>query len=354
MIFRLLCVALLGNLFVCSGYSQVRRNMSDKMMTEGQALSLIQSRYNTTPTGALVVALKLQPTAEMQKAAKESLAEARSKDIALYQDGLFVNLMRAGGYVVLQFSKQTNKATRLYIVTSGAAGEPVVQFKDIHGEMSRDEALMTIGKAVSFSRAFFDLPGSETEELLVKFGGPETATRGITDGKGYLALPEGVRRLATPKELLELTSLSSGLMLWTIRRALATPVYAANPVAGVQQANDELARLAGEFRASNGEKDAMDFVDHLVDLSSIQTRDELKMRLESLREFTSFMDEHSPVPVTSSAYRANVSVSSVPLEIVVEQDATRVYGVTTAPGLISGWTQPKSGELVLIALSVGE
>lgn len=355
MTMRLLCIALLSSLFLSSGSRQIRRNMSGEMMTEGQALSALRVRYSGSPNAGFVVALKIQATEETQKMSEESLAEARSKGLPIYQNGLFVNLLRAGGYVILEFDNKTEAVKRLYVVTSDTAGASVVQSSDVHGDLTRNEALTIIERSANFSKAFFDSPDSQIKELLIKFGGPEAATSGIPDGKGYFAIPETVRRLTTePQELFELTSLSNGLALWTIRHAPAAPVYAANPVAAVRQANKELSRLAGEFRANLGEKGNLDFVDHLVDLSSIHTSDELMARLQLLKKFSSFLDERSPLPVQSPGYRANVSVSSVPLDLLVEQDAGQLYGATTAPGLVTVWRHDKRGELILVGLSVAE
>lgn len=324
-------------------------------MTEDRALSILRAKGANSPDTGLVVVRKFQPTPSTKRVAQESLENAKAMHIELYGDGVFLDVLREGGMVVLEFDTKSDMATKLHVVTADATGEANVQSEDVGGGLKRDEALTIINRSVCFSEAFFSSPKSQMNELLINFGGPDAAAHGIPDGQGYLAIPEAVKGLTTrPGELLELTGLSNGLALWTIRHALAMPVYAANPIAAVQEANKELSNLVQQFRPKSGEKDGLDFADRLLDLDSIRTHDELEGRLGALRELSSFLDEHSPLPVRSAAYRVNISISLIPRDLAVETDAGRLYGVATAPGLMSGWNYGKSGELVLKGLSVAE
>jgi hypothetical protein len=213
---------------------------------------------------------------------------------------------------------------------------------------------MIISRTANFSEAFFGSPVSPMKEVLVRFGGPGAAT-GISQGEGYLAIPENVERLSTGSgESLELRSLASGIALWTIRHALELRVYAANPIAAVQQANNKLSELWQEFPGHMGRSVGLDAVDRLLDFDSIRTHEELEARLKSLRELGSFLDERSPLQVSSTAYKANISISALPLDLVVEHDTAQFYGATTAPGLMSVWILERGGELVLKGLSVAE
>lgn len=353
---RPLCVVVLASLFFSSGPPASSSVSGIIMMTEDQAISAVRAYRENAPNAGFVVALEVQPTPETQRVAQESLAEARSKQLTLYENGLFVNLLRAGGYLVLEFDKKTGAANKLYLATLNSTGEYVVHSLGIHGDLTKDEAQTIIGRSANFSNAFFESSVSPMKELLVTFGGPEAAAVGISDGQGYLAVPENVKNLsAGPGELLELTSLANGIALWTIRHALEMPIYAANPIAAVQQANKKLSDLSQELRGDTGKKNGeLHSVDRLLDFDSIRNHEELEARLKSLRELSSFLDERSPLQVNSAAYKANTSISTVPLDLLVERDAAQFYGATTAPGLMSVWIYGKNGGLVLRGLSVAE
>jgi hypothetical protein len=352
---RLLCVVLSSSLLLSSGGPQVGGGRTNGMITEDQALSIVLARSKNAPDVEFVVAAKVRRAPDAQTLAQKSLADAQSKHLGLYENGFFVNLMRAGGYVILDIDKKTDAAKRVQVVTLDTTGEGLVRSRDIQGVLTRDEALAIVDRSANFSQSFFNSPDTPIKDLLIRFGGPRVVVSGIPDGQGYFAVPETVKRLTTrPGEMLELTSLSNGLALWTIRRALAMPFYAANPVAAVRQANTELANLAAEYGAMGGGKGGLDFVDQLIDLDSIHTREELTTRLRSLREFSLFLDERSPLAVTSAAYRANISISTVPLDLLCENGGARFYGATTAPGLISVWTRAGDGVLILKGLSVAD
>jgi len=325
------------------------------MMTEDQAVSALRARSHEAADVRYLVAVKCEPPPDGLLVSRDSLAEAESKHLELYENGLFVNLMRSGGYLVLEFDKETDAAKALDLVTSDPTGRAIVHSSDVHGSLTRDKALAIINNSAGFSRAFFISQRSQIDGLLIEFGGSDAATLGITDGQGYMAIPEAVRRLTTePRELLELTGLTNGLALWTIRHALTMPVYAANPIAAVREANKQLAILVGEFQSKGSGKGDLDSVDRLIDLESIHTHQDFETRLKSMRELCSFLDKHAPLPVNSAVYKANVFISSVPLNLSVEQDATALYGVVTMPGLMSGWTRAANGQFILEGLSVAE
>src|SRR5205823_387301 len=324
--------------------------------TEDEAISILRTRGSSVPGAEFVVVRKLEPAPSAVRVAQQSLQKAKSLQLNLYSNGILADLIRAGGFVVLEHDKKSDMATKLHLVTSDEAGRAVVKSENVDGGLGRSEALTIIDRSAQFSEAVFSSPSSQMGQILRKFSGTDIATLDIPDSQGYLAIPETVKKLtARPEELAELTSLSSSLQLWTLRCALAMPVYPANPIAAVQQSNNKLSELAQGFLAEKGKKGGLDSIDHLVDLHSIQTHDELTMRLQRLRELNSFLDKRFPLPLDSATYKANASISTIPLNLgVMGQDVDHVYGVMTAPGLISLWKRAESGEFVLRGLSVGE
>jgi hypothetical protein len=339
-----------------SGATQISNGgTGNSIMTGRAAISILHARGVVGNDVELVAMSELQPSPDAQHIAQESLAEAQSKRLDLYADGLFIDLMRTGGVVVMEFDTKSGQAIRIHLVTLNQAGEAIIQSHDVHGDLARNEAQAIIDRCKQFSQVFFGSHKSDLIDVLHTFGGRRVATLGIPDGKGYLAIPDTVRKLLRgPEEQLELTGLSSGLQLWTIRHALTAPLYAANPIAAVQRANGELSKLAQDFQSETGRTNTSDFVDDLIDLNTIHTREALTTRLRSLKDFCSFLDERSPLPIDSAAYSANVLISTIPLELVVEQGPDRSYGEVTAPGLISIWQRSESGEFVLKGFSVAE
>ena len=351
---KLSCVFVFCYLFQVLWAPQVAKDTGKRMMTEDEALSVLRSKAASTVNLGFVTVYKPEPTPSTTRAAQESLDEAQSKQLNLYGKGIFVNLMRAGGFVVLEFDTRSDMATRLHLVTLDETGETIVQSKNVEGDLSRSEALTIIERSEKLSDAFFNSPGSQLNELPRKFGGARVANVGIPDGQGYWAIPERVRKLTTqPDELLDLASLSAAAQLWPIRYASSMPIYAANPAIALKSAHQKYKEIVNEFLRRNNK--SPDFVDHLLDLDSINTRDVLATRLHWLRDLVSFLDTECPCQLDSAIYRANLSISTIPLFLgVMKQNSEHLYAVMTASGLISIWNRSEGGELVLKGLSEGE
>lgn len=209
MLNRVFCVLLFSYLSgVFFAPFQVSKKMEKPVMTEDQALSALRSRVTSNSALRFVTVRAVEPTAITRHAAEESLDEVRAKHLILYGDGILLNLMRAGGFVVLEFDADSDRATRLHLVSMDVAGKAVVQSKDVDGDVSRGDALTLISSTEKLSDAFFNAPSSRYNELLLKFEGTRVANAGISDGQGYFAIPEHVVKLTTqPDELLNLRSL---------------------------------------------------------------------------------------------------------------------------------------------------
>jgi len=350
---RAILPVLCGLLLLFFHSPQTAGETGDRVMTQDQALSILRSQLANPPNVGFVVVRKVEANPDTRHAAQVSLDEARQKHLDVYGDGALLDLMRTGGFVVLEFNEKSGLATRLHSVTLDETGKPVVQSCNVHGELTKSEVVMLLDKGAKFSDAFFGSVGSGMKQIAKDFGETEIGSLGASDGKGYFAVPEAVRKLTTqPEELTDLASLSSTLTLWPARYSLTLPIYAASPVDAIKLARDEQLKLVKELLTTKG-KDA-DFFYQLLDLDSIRTHGELIARLQWLREITSFLDERNPLNVGSPTYKANIFISRIPLDIVAEQDAGHLYGVMTAPGVISIWSRAGTGDFVLKGIGEGE
>jgi hypothetical protein len=322
-------------------------------MTQDQALSILRTQLANPPDVGFFTVREIEASPDTRRAAQVSLDEAHQKHLALYGDGVLLDLMRTGGFAVVEFNETSGITTRFHLVTLDEAGKPVVRSHDVHGKLAKSETLMLLDRNTAFSDVFLASHGSEMKQIAHDFGEAGIGSLGAPDGQGYFAVPEAIRKLTTrPEELSDLAGLSSILTLWPARYSLTLPVYAASPVDAVTLARDQQLKLVKDFLAEKGK--GTDFFFDLLDLDSIRTRGELLDRLQWLRKIVSFLNEHGPLNVDSTTYRANVFVSRIPLDIVAEQDTERFYGVMTAPGVISIWSRAAKGDFFLKGIAEGE
>jgi hypothetical protein len=327
------------------------------MLNEEQALSILRARATNRET-KFVVARKFQPAPGDERIAQKALVEAHSRHINLYAEGVFVNLMRAGGFVAVEYDGRSDKAIKLHLVAADESGRPSLQSWETDGDITRSEALLLIRKAGDFSNNFFNSAGPRVDFLLSKFGGKDVAALDIANLQGLFAIPQSVVKVAEQREqLLRLIGLDTNLFFWSERHALAVPFYAANPEAALQGVADGLLALAKEFFVRRGKApDSIDdkMIDELFNFDSIRTSAELAERLQLLADFNSFLNERSPLPVDSALYQANVRISTLPLELAREEQPSRSYQVMTLSKVISIWAPGERGGVVLIGVSVGE
>jgi hypothetical protein len=321
-------------------------------MTDDQAVSFLRSRASGPNVGFITVR-RIDPTTSSNDIARRSLEEARSKHLELYGNGILMNLMRAGGVVVLEFDTKSDNALKLDLVASDETGQAIVKAEMVDGELNKNVAQEILGKSENLSSDFFGAQRSDLTEILSDFRGARDASVVAPDEQGYLAIPERVSKLTTKfDELLELGGLSSGLQLWAVRHSVSCPVYAANPDAAVGLARSEQARLEGEFLNKKGSNPNL--IDHLIDLNSIETHDQLLARIEQLKELSAFLDERSPIRFDST-YEANKSIATISLNLgVTKQSPSPLYATMNAAGMISIWSHSESGEFKLKGLSEGD
>ena len=352
---RVACVCFFCYLSLAvSVLAQVAMNAGHQTMTEDEALSILRSRATGTLSPGFVTVGRVEATSATRHAAQESLDEVQSQHLDLYGKGIFANMMRAGGFVALEFDAKSDAATRLHLVTLDDAGEAIVQTENVDGSLSRHDALTIIARSEKLAEAFFSSPGSQSDELARKFGGASVANVGIPNAQGYFAIPERLSKLTTqPDELLDLEGLSAAVQLWPVRYALSLPIYSANPSIALKSAHQKLKEVIDEFLRRN--RKSPDFLYHLSDFDSIDTRDELAFRIRWLNEIVSFLDTQCPCQSDSSVYRANVSISTIPFYVgVTKQNSDLLYGVMTTAGLITIWSRAENGDFVLKGLSEGE
>jgi hypothetical protein len=331
---------------------QTTDNMGNRMITENQAISSLRARSANARDAGFITIRKLEPTAITWRVAQGSWNEAQLKHLEAYDRGVLIDLLRVGGFIVLEFDTKTEMALKLHLITLGEDGGIVVQSQAVDGEVRRSEALMILRRSESFAEAL-NSSSSQMNQVLRTFGSAREPVFERSGGQGYFAVPERVARIAAqPDEALELSSLSGALGLWPIRYAPSMPVYAASPKAAVELALKEQSGLEKEFLNERGKNP--DFINQLFDLESISTQDQLMQRLEWLRDLNSFLEKHHPLPPDSATYKANISISTIPLRLgVTKNNSKRLYAVMNAQGLISVWASSETGDFILRAVSDG-
>lgn len=334
--------------------AQLPSGAATQELTEEQAQSLLRTKVAGSAGVEFVTLRKFETTANTRSVAQECLDEAKLKHIKMYGEGVLVNLLRTGGFVVLEFDFKTQLATHVHLVTLDETGTAAIHSEIVEGQLSKSEALALSRLSQSFSSAVLPPLSPRLNEAWREFGGvapPPYA--GHNDQDGYFAIPARLTKFTTqPDELMEISALHAALELWAIGYAPSLLLFAASPSEALKMAHHEQFRLITKFLEQKKKKP--NFVYALLDLNSIDTHDKLRERIEWLRELNAFLNQHSSSAALAKFRGANISIAMIPLFMgVTEQQADRVIAVMCASGMISAWTETKTGEIVLMDVSEG-
>lgn len=323
-------------------------------LTEEQAESLLRAKVAGPPGVEFVTLRKFDGTANTRSVAQKCLDAVKSQHFEMYGDGVLANLLRTGGFVVLEFDAKTQLATHVHLVTLDETGSATIHSEIVDGQLSKSEALALSRVSESFSSAVLLPLSPRLNEAWRAFGGvaPPTYT-GHNDQDGYFAIPARLTEFTTqPDELMEISTLHAALGLWAIRYAPSLAIFAGSPFEALKRAHDEQFRLMKKFLEQKKEKP--DFIYALLDLDSIDTHDKLRQRIQWLRELNTFLNQHSSSHASAEIREANISIATIPLFMgVMRQEPDRVFAVMGASGMISEWTKTETGEFIPIDVSEG-
>ena len=323
-------------------------------MTLDQAYSLLRSHRTDSPgtKPELTLIRRVEAAPGGPQVAQQALQEAQSRHFAAFDDGILVDFLRSGGFIVLESDSKTGSALQLHLVSQDASGASAMQSFNLQASMTKAEALQLLERAGALSDSFFGPPGTMENFVRItsRFGDGRTPSFGGLDGPMCEAPSKSLLELATqPGELSELTSLACAVYLWPLRHSLALPFYAASPAEAVYAAGAELNKLVEGYPPARGNE--ANYVNGLLDMHSMKTREELAARIQSLRSLAAFLDQHSPLDFDSPTWKANALITQIPLASGSGQDEEgvpgRAFSVLTAPGLLTIWSEPRAGLFVL-------
>lgn len=322
-------------------------------MTEEEALSALRAA-TSNPNVAFTAVRKIDPTSASIEVARQSEEDARRQNVGLYHNGILVHILRSGGYVVLEFDRISQVATRIDLLAADRTKPVNIESEKIEGDLNKNLALQILGRSEEFSDGFFGSEPSVTKVLLHGFMEPNNRTPTSATATGYFAIPERVTAIAaTPDELSELSALRGAIQLWPVRHSVLFPIFSANPNAAVNLARKEFTVLEEQFAHNTGQQS--DFADQLVDLSSIVNNDQLTQRIQRLTAFNDFLTKQPAVNMDRKAIQANITVAIIPLFLGVDKSAqNNTFGTMNASGLISTWVRAESGDLKLKGLGEGD
>jgi len=289
----------------------------------------------------------------MREAAQRSLDSASSHRVNLYGDGVFIELMRTGGFVILEVDDKSDHAISLHLVSRSTNRQAIVVSNPVDGEVSATRALELIGETANLVDILFSTP-IDTSALERKFDGsrfPESHDPDEDETSNLFAVPSAMENVgADQSEIREMAVLLGTVDTWPVRYAISTRILPADPYRAIEAGAQELVSLGRQFTRSN--KDRLDVLDMLQDLKTVRSSEQLRNRISMLSLLDNFLEQKLVSPDASMTFAANRSISTIPLKLGFNGPPEVLYWVMTSSGIVVGWKVSSSGTPVVTRIGL--
>ena len=320
-------------------------------LTCDQAIAAVRSKEPNAGASFQVIR-EIDSSPATQEAAHRSLHEVSLHHASLYNDGIFLDLLNTGGFLLLEVDDTTGNAISLHLVTSGTDGRAVIESRKVMGKVSADLAQELIKKTADFVDILLATPASDASTLQSKFYAGHFPGSDGPEEESFFAIPSNIRKTkADQSEIGDLAALSGAFHFWPIRYATFMPTFPANPTAGLEMAWDKEGALAKEYIRRNNE--GPDFIDDLQDLKSVRTSDQVRDRIAKFRRLNNFLEKRLRAQEDPPTIAVNRSISVIVLYLgSLEPPEEISYPVMTASGIIVDWKLLNTGDLVVARVSL--
>jgi hypothetical protein len=289
----------------------------------------------------------------MQEAAQLSLDLASSHHVGLYGDGVLVELMRAGGFVILEVDDKSDHAISLHLVSRSASGHAVIESNPVQGEVSATLAQELISETADLVDVLFDTPlnTSALESKFERSRFPESHDPDEDETTNLFAIPSPMENVgADQSEIRELAVLLGTINTWPIRYAISTRTFPADPIRAIEAGAREFVSIGRQF--THGNKENLGVLRLLQDLKTVRSSEQLRTRIATLGLFDNFLEQKLLSPDTATTFAANRAISTIPLKLGFYGPPDTSYGVMTSSGIIVGWKVSSSGAPVVTRMGL--
>ncbi len=317
-------------------------------LTPDQAIVAVRSKAPKSGTSFQIIR-EIRSNAKTQDVAQRSLQEAASRHVQLFDDGIFVNVLQSGGFLILEIDPTTSTAVALHLVSKGTDERPVIDSYQIEGRLSSAVAAELIQSTAHFADALLSTPPSAATVLESRFCSGRFPEYDKPEEESFFAIPRGIRKIeADESEYSQLAALLGAFEFWPIRYALSMPIYPANPSSAVESAREKHQALIEEFMRKNNK--SAGFI-----RSSINDPQQLRERIFWLRQLDEFLEQAFKWEVGSPAFEVNKSISTVALQLgSVGNGKQDSFLAVTSPGLIVEWVRAGEGRWAVTKISLAE
>ena len=331
-----ICFACLIMLFM-SGGSSLAMAEEHPHLTAQQAITA--ARLNAKPGSSFTILRKIIADADTQRIGAQALAQAHAHEIELFGNGMLLNILQSGGYLLAEIDPRTNNMVAMHLVLVEASGAVKDVESKCHGVVKLADAGELVKDTAELVKQMYSTHSTEVSSLANRFyGGNFPDADQFPDS--LFTIPDSLRKPgAKPNEVREAAALSWGYLSWPSRSALSMPAFSASPAAAGDAAERERDTLRAEFLQSNN----MDPNINPIDFDNIQSEQQLQERIELLKRLDRFLEDSLRKKADPAIVGANLSIVTMPLSVDVDPNQTGQYVSSSPPKSLFLWHRVSAG-----------
>lgn len=306
------------------------------------------ARRNSKAGSSFTVLREIVANADTRRVGEQALEQARAQQIELYENGILVDFLRSGGFLLAETEPGTNNLIALHRISLGPEGVPKDAFDECHGAVKLADAEELVKDTTEFAAELYSTPPSEASSLGSRFYGGSFPECGQSEECTLFAVPHSLLKLGADKnEYREAVALYGGLNLLGFQHAVSMPAFAANPLVATQAAAQKWDALKAEFLRNNHMDPDFDF-----DLENVRSKEQLRERIDVLRRLDKFLEEALRNEADPALVKANISVAAIPSGVgAYTRDGQVLYGTDAATVIVIYWQRLPTGGFAVHLIS---
>lgn len=306
-------------------------------LTAEQAIAT--ARLNANPGSSFTILWKIIANADTRRIGDQALEQAKAHGIERYENGIFIHILRSGGYLLAEIDPRTNDIVAMHLVLVEAGGSVKDVESKCHGVVKLADARELVKDTVDLVKQLYSTPSTDVSSLASKFyGGNFPDADKFPDS--LFTIPDSLQKSgAKANEIRETAALFWGYLYWPYRSALSMPAFSASPAAAGDAAEKERDTLKAEFLQSNN----MDPNINPIDFDNIQSEKQLHERIELLIRLNRFLDDSLRKKANPAVVGANLSILTMPLHVDVDLNQAGQYVSSSPPKSLFLWHRVETG-----------
>ncbi len=332
----ILCLGCLLMLFMSGGNLLAVAEKSPHL-TADQAIAA--ARQNAKPGSSFTILRKIVANVDTQRIGDQAIKQAQAHQIKLFENGLLINMLRSGTYLLAETNPRTKNVVAMHLVLMEAGGAVKDVESPCHGIVNLADARELVKDTAELVKQLHSTPSTKESSLASRFDGGKFPDADQAPDSMF-AIPNSLNKLGvSPSEIREAAALFWGYASWASRYALSLPAFAANPAFAENAAEQKRDTLTAVFLQA----DKINSDTNLIDFDNIRDVKQLQERVELLKKLDGFLEASLRKEADPTITKQNLSVLTIPLRVDVDSNQVGLYESASPPKSLFSWHRVATG-----------